>query len=118
VKFRGFDSLEIAKTLIHTKLFSSVEESREFCELEDGEFFWFDLIGLHILEDGEILGKVSEIERIVGTDYLVIETSKELQEKKLPKMFLIPYLDRYIKDVSLEEKRVFTVGAKEILEAS
>jgi 16S rRNA processing protein RimM len=118
VKFRGFNSLEDAKKLVHTKLFSTEEESRELCELDEGEFFWFDIFGLSVVEDGEILGAVKEIERIAGTDYLIVETSAELQKKRLPKSFLVPYLDRYILDVNLEERAISTTGAKEILEAS
>jgi 16S rRNA processing protein RimM len=118
IKFKNFDSLEKAKELVNVKIFSSEEESRELCELEEDEYFWFDIIGLHIVEDGEKLGTVSEIERILETDYLVVKTEDSLVSQKLPKTFLIPYIDRYIIDVKVEDREIFVVGGKDILEAS
>ena len=118
IRFKGFETLEEAKQLVNTKIFSTEEESRELCELKDDEFFWFDIIGLIVVEDGVKLGTVEEIERILDTDYLVIKTDKRLTEQKFAKIFLIPYIDRYIVDVELDNRRILVVGGKDILEAS
>jgi len=119
IRFKNFTDLESAKQLVNHKLFSSQEESRELCDLKEGEFFWFDFFGLNIIENDEILGAISEISRIGNTDYLVIETDKKLLENsKLPQTFLIPYIDRYILDVQLESKFISVSGGKDILEAS
>jgi 16S rRNA processing protein RimM len=118
VKFVGFDSLEVAKQLTHTKLFSSIDESRELCELGEDEFFWFDIFGLEIIENSEKIGVVKDIDRIAGTDYLQIETDHKLVESGSPKLFLIPYLDRYILNVDIKSRKIETSGAKDILEAS
>jgi 16S rRNA processing protein RimM len=118
IRFKGFESLESAKELTNHKIFSTEEESRELCDLGDEEFFWFDMIGLEVKENGETLGVISEIERIVSTDYLFVNTSESLIEKGLPKNFLIPYIDRYIEEVKLEDRSIFVNGAKDILEAS
>jgi len=118
IRFVGFDSKEKAEMLVNHKIYSSQEESRELCELAENEFFWFDLIGLNIIENSNNIGTVIEIERIVATDYLVIKTSDELIKAKLPKIFLIPYIDKYIVDVNLNEKSIFVIGGKDILEES
>lgn len=118
IRFKGFESLETAKELVNTKIFSTEDESRELCELQDGEFFWFDIIGLSIFEDSVKLGDVIEIERILDIDYLVIKTDEELVSQKLPKTFLIPYIDRYILDVKLEDQQIHVVGGRDLLEAS
>jgi len=118
IRFKGFETLESAKRLVNTKIFSTEDESRELCELKDGEFFWFDIIGLSIFEDDIRLGEVIEIERILDTDYLVVKTDEELISQKLPKTFLIPYIDRYILDVQLEDRKILVIGGRELLEAS
>jgi len=119
IRFKNFETLESAKRLVNHKLFSTEEESRELCELKDDEFFWFDMVGLNIIENAETIGTVSEISRILNTDYLVIKTDKKLLENsKLPQTFLIPYIDRYILEVQLESKFIIVSGGKDILEAS
>ena len=64
------------------------------------------------------LGNIVDIDRMLNTDYLVIDTHSQLVEEGMPKSFLLPYIPRYIVDVDLEQKRVYTVDARDILEAS
>jgi 16S rRNA processing protein RimM len=120
IKFENFNSPEDAQKLVNAKLFSTFDETREFCELDEDEFFWFDIVGLKVIEkdSNEFLGTVQEIERIVNLDYLLIKTADELVSQKFAKKFLIPYIDRYILDVNLEKKEVFVISGKELLEAS
>ncbi|MDX9814007.1 MAG: ribosome maturation factor RimM [Sulfurimonadaceae bacterium] len=110
VSFVGFDTLEEAKKLTNKELFTTIERTRDECKLEDGEHFWFDLIGCKVVEDGQVLGEVSEVERIAGTNYLYVKTAT--------KTFLLPKLDRFIKSVDIKDKIIVAIGAKDILEAS
>jgi 16S rRNA processing protein RimM len=41
-----------------------------------------------------------------------------LVKEGFSKSFLLPYIDRYILTVNIEEKKIYTKDAKEILEAS
>lgn len=118
IRFVGFESKEKAEILTNHKIYSTQQETRELCELGENEFFWFDLIGLNIIENNIKLGEVSDIERIVFTDYFVIKTSDELVQTKLPKSFLIPYIDKYILDVNLSARSIFVIGGRDILEES
>ncbi|RDU55096.1 16S rRNA processing protein RimM [Helicobacter sp. MIT 00-7814] len=122
ITFKNITSKEEASQLTNTLLFSSVDSTRAACELKEGEFFWFDIIGCKIIEEGAELGIVSEIERIGSVDYLIIETSENLlsadSKIKLPKRFLLPYIERYILNTQIEIKSIFTQGAREILEES
>jgi len=118
IKIVGYDTPEAAKTLTNTKIYSSEEETREYCKLKDGEYFWFDLIGSKVFEDGELLGTIKDITRLPQGDYFVIETSKDLVEKKMPKSFLLPYLPNFIKNIDISTKSIEATGAKDILEAS
>lgn len=118
VKFVGYSSPEDSKKLVNLKLFSDSEMSREDCELGEDEFFWFDIVGLAVVEGDEVLGKVREIDRIGDTDYLVIDTVERLIEQRLPKSFLVPYIERFIVDTDLQAKKVVVDGGKDILENS
>jgi len=118
VRFAGYDSVESAKPLTNAYLYTTKEAGEAACNLGEDEYFWYQIIGLSVMENGEMLGIVKDIERLAGTDYLQVETSKNLVDSGLAKSFLIPYIERYVKSVDLENGRLHTTGAKEILEAS
>ncbi|EMR60015.1 16S rRNA processing protein RimM [Helicobacter pylori CPY1662] len=109
---------EKAKELTNLGLFMSEAESKKLCVLKDGEFFYCDLVGLSVVEENEILGKVIEIQRISQIDYFLVETARSLVEKGLAKIFLIPYRDFYIKEILLQDKKITTSNAKTLLENS
>lgn len=118
IKFRGYETLESARKLTNAKLFATEEETLKNCELAEGEHFWFDVIGASVVENEEILGTVTEIQRMLDVDYLLVKTDAALVDAGLPSSFLIPYIPRYISRTETESKRVVTKDAKEILEAS
>ncbi len=109
---------EKAKELTNLGLFMSETESKKLCVLKEGEFFYCDLVGLSVVEENEILGKVIEIQRISQIDYFLVETARSLVEKGLAKIFLIPYRDFYIKEILLQDKKITTNNAKTLLENS
>jgi 16S rRNA processing protein RimM len=118
VRFVGYDGVESAKVLTNTKLYASSQQTRAYCHLEEGQHFWFDIIGCDIREDDMVLGKVADIQRMADTDYLVINTAKRLVESGMPKGFLVPYIERYIRGTDIAKKIIYTRDAKEILETS
>ncbi len=118
VKIVGINTPEDAKKLTNAKIYSSQDETREYCKLEEGQYFWFDLIGCSVLEDEELLGEVKEISRLPQGDYFVIETNPALVEQGSAKSFMLPYLPNFIKSVDIDSKVIQAVGAKDILEAS
>ncbi len=118
VKLQGCNTPEDTKKFTNAKLHTTIERTREECKLEEGQHFWFDIEGCDVYEDGRLLGKVVEIERILDTDYLKIKTNNELVVQKLPKSFLLPYDDRCIVSVDTQAKKIEATGAYDILEAS
>lgn len=118
VRLRGFSSPEAIKRLTNAKLFTTFEATRETCELEEGEFFWFDVIGCEVFESGTRLGVVSEIERIAERDYLEIKTDEKLVSQNFAKRFLVPYQDPFILETDIKAKRIEVKGAVDLLEAS
>ncbi len=118
VRFEGYDTPESARKLTNAKLWSDEEATRRECPLGEGEYYWFDIIGCTVLEGKTRLGRVAEIQRLQGVDYLRIDTDAALTEAGLPESFLIPYIPRYIVSVDTDAKTIATRDAREILEAS
>ena len=111
--------MDAAKRLTNAYLYTTKEAGERACHLKKGEYFWYQLFGLEVVDDtGRVLGRVRSIERLAGTDYLVVDTDEGLVAQEKAKSFLIPYIDRYVDRVDLDAKRLFTKGAEAILDAS
>ena len=118
IKIEGFDTPEDAKKLTNAKIFSTKEETKKYCTLKEGQYFWFDLIGCSIIEDGQLLGDVKEIQRLPQGDYFIITSDSKLVESGLAKSFMLPYIPHFVKEVDIGNKSIYVTGAKDILEAS
>ena len=118
IRFTGYESIDSAKKLTNTKIYANIEQTKENCDLKEGQHFWFDVIGCSVKQDDEVLGVIEDIQRMGDTDYLLLKTDDILAASELPKTFLIPYIDRYVLNVDTEEKVVYVKDAKDILEAS
>ena len=116
VKFVGYNTKEDAAKLTNLILSSTIEESNELCELEDDEYFWYDIIGLEVVEGDTLIGTVREIERYPTEDHLLIDIDETLKKTKKLERFLLPYNKRTIVDVDLKAKRVVVTGALEIID--
>ncbi len=117
VKFLHYNIREDAKLLTNKHLFTTKVRSKEVCSLNDGEYFWFDVIGSVVVDCKLTLGKVVQIDRIADVDYLLIKTDKNLLDK-YPKEFMIPYIDRYIESFDSDSKILYTIDGLLLLEAS
>ncbi|MEA3456455.1 MAG: ribosome maturation factor RimM [Campylobacterota bacterium] len=118
IKFRGYETLDSAKKLTNTKLYANKEQTIENCDLAEGEHFWFEVIGASVMQEDELLGTVTEIQRLLDIDYLQVKTDKCLIDAGLASSFLIPYIPRYILSMDKSSKQILTQDAKDILEAS
>lgn len=118
IKVDGIFTPEDAKKFTNKKLYATMEETRKNCHLNDGEFFWFDLVGCKIIEDGIPLGKVTDIDRINSLNYLKINTDEELIKTGSAKTFLIPHNKPFTINTDIKNKTITVSGAMDILEAS
>jgi 16S rRNA processing protein RimM len=118
VKINNINNPEDAKKFVNAKLFTTYEETRKNCHLDEDEYFFFDLEDCDVYEDSELLGRVKEVERINITNYLSVVTDAALVAKGLPKHFLVPFIEPFKVSVDIEAKRIELRGAKDILEAS
>lgn len=118
IRFANHEGIDYAKKLTNAKLYTNLEKTKENCPLKKGEYFWFDIVGCTVVENDEVVGTISDIQRMVDTDYLLIDTDENLQEAGFAKNFLLPYIVRYIVKTDLDSKKIYVKDAKEILEAS
>lgn len=116
VLFEGFESVKDAKSLTNLKLYQSTEKTREICKLAKNEYFYFDIIGLKVLENGVLLGIVKDI-LSTGNDLLLIKTDKSLAQQGFAKEFYLPYVDFFVSEISLEKGEIYTQNAVNLLES-
>lgn len=119
IKFEGYNDVDTAKRLTNQELYVSYEDTKQYCHLEKDQYFWFDIQDCKIVEDGKVLGIIKDIHRYPLDDYLEIKTDISLVDKKLPSIFLIPYImNEYILNVDIKNKTITTQSCFEILENS
>jgi len=118
IKIEGCSTVESAKKFTNAKLYTTYDKTRESCYLENGEHFWFDIIGCRVVEDGKTLGMVSEVERINIHNYINIDTDEALIAAGYAKRFLIPYQEPFLIKTDIENKTIEVSGGLDILEAS
>lgn len=117
--FAEITSIERAKNLTSMLLFSTKSLTQKQCVLSENEHFWFEIIGRSVVENGERIGVVSEIERIGSVDYLIIEVDCKVFAKYphiKAKRFYLPYISRYV--LSAENGVVAVQDALLVLESS
>jgi len=118
IKLVEINNPEDAKIFTNTKIYSCKEETKEYCKLKDGQYFWFDIIGSSVVENDETLGVISDIQRFPQGDYLLIDTDYKLVANGFVKSFLIPYIPKFILNVDTNSKTVKVINSKDILKAS
>ena len=118
VCFKGYEGIDYAKKLTNTKIYATLEETKERCQLKDGEHFWFEIETCEVEEDGVRLGKIAEMQRLADVNYMFIETDEAFVKEGFATTFLVPYIERYVLETNVEKQVVLTKDAKEILEAS
>ena len=118
IRFQGYESIDAAKKLTNVKIFADIAQTKENCDLEEGQHFWFDVIGCTVEDEGIVIGTIEDIQRMGDTDYLIIKTDESFVKEGLPQTFLLPYIDRYVVKADMEAKLVYTKDAKDILESS
>ncbi len=81
-----------------------------FPALSDGEFYWVDLIGLAVENmQGESLGVVSDLMDNGAHPILrvaIATVPDEAADSKAAAETLIPYVDQFVKTVSLADKKI------------
>ena len=82
-------------------------------DLEEDEFYLQDLIDLKAVnQEGEEIGQVNNFTE-TGQTLIFIRLNKEFAKKN---DLLVPFVEKYIKKISLEEKRIYLGEISELIE--
>jgi len=96
IKLGGIDRCEDAEPFVGAEI--GVVRSA-LPELEEGEYYWVDLIGLEVIkEDGSRLGRVKALFETGANDVLVVQTDGE--------ELFIPAVDEAVSEVDLAKGRL------------
>lgn len=97
LKFKGIDKVEDAERLKNSYL----EVDRESAiELQEGEYFIADLLGLDVVtEESKKLGKLEDIFNTGSNDIYVVKTEEG-------KQLLLPAITEVIKEINLNESKI------------
>lgn len=97
ITFNGYNNINDILKYVGCDVLVKKEDLKE---LEDGEYYYDDLIGLMAFEtSGKKIGEVIDINEVPQGIILVIE-------KEDGKRALVPFVPYFIKDVDLEEEKI------------
>ena len=98
-KPEGCESISQAEEL---KGLQIVVDESDFPQLDEGEYYWHDLIGLSVVNTlGTDLGMVSQLLETGANDVLVVKQEREGKVERL-----IPWIDQTIKEVNLVDAKI------------
>lgn len=107
LKFANTDTMTDAERLVGGVLVISASDA---WELDEDEFYEYDLIGLEALTvDGKNIGQVTRLLRTGGNDLLVIEGENKRE-------ILIPFVDDICQEVDLEAERIIINAPEGLLD--
>lgn len=97
LKFKGINNINDVEQYKKCPLLIDREDA---VELEEGEFFITDIIGLDVITDEEkLLGKVKDVLQTGANDVYIVENDKKEE-------ILIPAIKQCILNVDLENKKM------------
>ena len=100
LSLQGIDNRNLSETLIGSEL---LIEKDSLPELEDGSYYWFDIIGLSVFTtDEKYIGLVESIIPTGSNDvYVVKDPTKDRDNETL-----IPALESVVLEIDLEHKKM------------
>ena len=107
MKIKGIDTVEDAEKLKDKFMYVSREESRD---LEEGEFFISDMIGIDVYTiDGAHIGILDEVLQYAANDVYVIKGQED-------KEYLIPAIMKFVPTIDMEERKMIIDPIKGLLD--
>lgn len=95
MKIKDIDSIELAEKLKTKNMYIGREQGRE---LDEGEFFVSDLIGLDVFTvDGEKVGVLKDVLQHAINDVYVVSSGE--------KEYLIPSIEKFVPTIDLDQNK-------------
>lgn len=97
IKFKDVDSINDAEKL--KNLLVLINEEKRF-ELEEGSYYFYELIGCLAFSEGKRFGTIVAIENYGGGDLF------KIVEDTTGKDILIPYVESFVESVNVADKKI------------
>ncbi len=95
VKLEQYDSIEKSKELVN---FIIMIEEKDRVKLEDGSFYFYELIDSEVYDNGTMIGRVISILNYGSGDLFNV--------KYADKEVLIPFNNEFVKNIDVRNKRI------------
>ena len=82
--------------------------TRDTLNLKEDEYLDADLIGLDVLVDDKVIGKVNKVDKYPSSDIILV--------KGQTKNYMIPYVKDFIKEINLTKKVIIINNIKGLIE--
>ena len=106
MKIKDIDSIELAEKLKTKNMYIGREQGRE---LDEGEFFVSDLIGLDVFTvDGEKVGVLKDVLQHAINDVYVVSSGE--------KEYLIPSIEKFVPTIDLDQNKMIIDPIKVMLD--
>ena len=106
MKIKDIDSIELAEKLKTKNMYIGREQGRE---LDEGEYFVSDLIGLDVFTvDGEKVGVLKDVLQHAINDVYVISSGE--------KEYLIPSIEKFVPTIDLDQNKMIIDPIKGMLD--
>ena len=102
IKFEGVETREAAEELRNREVFVTRDD---LPELEEGEYYLRDLIGMEVFQGEELIGTVADVITNTSQDILKVETAEGREA-------LIPVVDPIVESIDTD-KKIITVDLPE-----
>ena len=96
MQFEGYEDINLVSELTDSLI---LLEEKERMELEDGQFYFYELIGMKVFKSGQEIGKLESIENYGAQDIFKIRLKNN-------KEALIPYIDDFVKRIDIKERKI------------
>lgn len=107
MKFKEIDTMEKAEQLKGKEIFVKREEAEP---LPEGRYYIADILGINVFkDDGEELGKVTDVFKTGSNDVYTVKNSSG-------KEYLIPVIESVIMDIDIENKKIIIKPMKGLLD--
>ena len=95
VAFKDHQNINLVEKYVGYNVYGLKED----VELDDDEYFYDDLIGCQIINNDQEIGKVESVYFNGAHDVLTVQTAN--------KKIAIPYVDAFIENEDIENKKIF-----------
>ncbi len=116
IRFEGVHTPEEAARMTNLVLITTAEESRQAIALEEGEYFWFDVIGMAVYEQEQLLGQVRDLDDTAG-GMVTVAVDGALTRQGYTKEVIFPWQPHFIEGVDVPQKRLRVCHVKALLDA-